>query len=190
MSEQSEPNAAIPGRPSWWSRTHIRAFQLDDDEIWRILTTADLAAVSWVTARAEPVTALLSYLFIDDHLTVTSTANRSKYRAWSANPAACFCVWDPEDQLKQVTVRGQVEMFRTEEFHRRWIEALVTKVSGRDDVPPEVLERQFRLFDDPERRYFRLHISRILSYDGTMMRRAEREGLDVWPDDSSGRGGR
>jgi hypothetical protein len=28
--------------------------------------------------------------------------------------------------------------------------------------------------------YMRLHISRIVSYDGNKMRRAEMEGLDVW----------
>ena len=175
-----DPYSVIPGRPAWWSRKHIRPFQVDPDEADRIIQSGEMAAVSWVTAKAEPVTALLNYLFIDGHITITSTTNRSKYKAWSANPAACFCIWDPGDVEKQLTIRGQMEIFRTEEFHRRWIEGLIRKLSRRDDLPDAVLERQFRMFDAPDRMYMRLHISRIVSYDGKKMRRAEKEGIDVW----------
>ena len=124
-----DPYSVIPGRPAWWSRKHIRPFQVDPDEADRIIQSAEMAAVSWVTAKAEPVTALLNYLFIDGHITITSTTNRSKYKAWSANPAACFCIWDPGDVEKQLTIRGEMEIFRTEEFHRRWIEAPSDSIS-------------------------------------------------------------
>ena len=175
-----DPYSVIPGRPAWWSRKHIRPFQVDPEEIDRIIREAEMAAVSWVTARSEPV-ALLNYLFIDDHITVTSTTNRSKFKAWSANPAACFCIWDPQDVEKQLTIRGQMEIFRTEEFHRRWIEGLVRKLSGRDDLPEAALDGS----SGCSRARSHVHaadVSRIVSYDGKKMRRAEKEGTDVWED--------
>jgi hypothetical protein len=168
----------IPGRPAYWSRQYTEPFTLDDDEARRIIETSDLAAVAWVTRSNEPVVSLIHYLWIDDYVTITTTPNRAKHRAWQRNPAASFCIWDPENPFKQVTLRGRLETFRTEEFHQRWVKGLVERRFSHGDP-----EREFAMFDSPDRRYHRLHIDRVLSYDGVKQYRAEKHGLDVWAGD-------
>lgn len=177
MAEDDATYEVIPGRPAYWSRQFIEPFVLDEDDVWRIVKSSDLAAVSWVTRSNEPVVTLIHYLWMDGYITISTTTNRAKYKAWLRNPAASFCIWDPENPFKQVTVRGRVEVFRTEEFHRRWAMRLIERRFSHGDP-----EREFAMFDSPDRRYLRLHIDRILSYDGVKQYRAESRGLDVWAD--------
>ena len=173
----STPHGVIPGRPAYWSRQYTEPFTLDDTEVQRIIERSDLAAVAWVTSNNEPVVSLIHYLWIDGHITVTTTTNRAKYRAWQLNPAASFCIWDPENSFKQVTLRGWVETFRTEKFHRCWVTTMVERRFSHGDP-----KQQIAMFDSPDRRYHRLHIDRIRSYDGSKQYRAEKYGLDSWED--------
>ncbi len=180
LDQRDLAHAPVKGYPVWWTRKWIGPYELDDEQIRSILETEHLAVVSWVTARSEPVTALVDYVYLDGFVTVTSTTNRAKFKAWSRNPAACFCIWNSKNTQQCVNLRGRVEIFQDEGFHRRWIRGLLENNLGTTDIPDELFESQFRLFDAPDRHYMRLHVEKVVSYDGGKLRRAEREGLDLW----------
>ena len=95
----------------WKLRREIKSFSLTDEEVDEIISTASHAVVSWVTKSNEPVTAVMLYTVLDGKITVTSTTNRAKYHAWMRNPAASFCIWDPTNIGRQVTLRGRIEIF-------------------------------------------------------------------------------
>ncbi len=171
-----------PSRPPWWSRQYIEPFTLDDDELWRIIRTAGRAAVAWVTRDCQPVVAQLSYCWYDDHIWLTSTTNRHKYRAWLRNPGISLSITDPADWFRQVTIRGRVTIFDDREAVHRFIHELIT-AGGRRHVPPETYTREFERFDSPHRKVMRVEIERIRSYDGRKMWAAEATNADPWGPD-------
>ena len=106
-SESQEP---------WELRREIKSFSLTEEEIEEIIHSASHTVVSWVTKSNEPVTAVMLYTVLDGKITVTSTTNRAKYHAWIRNPAASFCIWDPKNIGRQVTLRGNIEIFKSDEL--------------------------------------------------------------------------
>lgn len=172
------PPSGTP-RPVWWSRQYIEPFTLDEEEIWRIVRESTRAAVAWVTKFCQPVVAQMSYCWYDDHIWLTSTPNRDKYRALQRNPAISLSIHHPDDWFKQVTIRGRVTFFHDREAVRRFIHELIT-AGGRRTVPPDIYERERARFDSPERAVMRVEIERIRSYDGRKMWQTETEGLDPW----------
>ena len=170
----------IPGRPVWWSRHYIEPFVLEEDEIDDLIRNRRFAAVSWVTKTNEPVTALMSYVWMDDHIWVTSTTNRHKFQAWRRNPSICLCIWDADDTQKQVTVRGHVELIKDDEIHRRFIEELLRPRREANDWNDDEYQRQFSTFSSPDRWFVKVTIDRVRSFNGNKMRQAEDEGIDVW----------
>jgi nitroimidazol reductase NimA-like FMN-containing flavoprotein (pyridoxamine 5'-phosphate oxidase superfamily) len=153
--------------PAWWSRQYIEPFTLDEAEVWRIIRESRRAAVAWVTRRCEPVVAQMSYCWYDDHIWITSTPNRDKYRAFVRNPAISLSIHDPKDWFKQVTIRGTVTLFHDREQVHRFIHHLIT--GGNQEVDESVYRREFERFDSPERAVMRVDIARIRSYDGRKM---------------------
>jgi general stress protein 26 len=186
----------IPGRPVYWSRQYIEPFTWDEDEMWEVIKARQFAAVSWVTKENGPVTALMAYLWLhpdgrsgrqmqpgerEGNIWITSTTNRHKFQAWKRNPQACLCIWPADNTGKQATLRGRVELFSGKEhpdLHRRWIATLVD--SNDQNRDPDERARQISLFDSPNRWYMKFTIERIRTYDGSKMRQAEEEGIDVW----------
>ncbi len=102
--------------PKWQHRREIAAYGLDDSAIDDIITRASHAVVSWVTKKNEPVQAVMLYVVLDGLITVTSTTNRAKYHAWRRNPAASFCIWDPDEIGRQVTLRGRIEIMQDDDL--------------------------------------------------------------------------
>ena len=190
----------IPGRPAYWSRQYIEPFTWDEDEMWEVIKTRQFAAVSWVTKEAGPVTALMAYLWLnpdgrsgrqmnpgerEGHIWITSTTNRHKFQAWRRNPQACFCIWPADNTGKQVTLRGSVELFDGQanpELMKRWIETLVDSGPMGQSSPAE-RARQISTFESPNRWFMKFTIDRFRTYDGSKMREAENEGIDVWGED-------
>ena len=176
----------IPGKPSWWSRQYIEPFTWDDDEMWEVIKTRNFAAVSWVTKDHGPVTALMSYIWMDDggphggHIWITSTTNRHKFQAWKRNPQICMCIWPADNTQKQTTVRGRVELYFGDEVRSRWISQFIRRAGS---APSADLEREYSTFDSPNRWFMKIHIDSWRTYDGAKMRRAETEGIDVWGED-------
>ena len=124
-----------PARPAWFARREISPFVLEDAEVDEILRKATHTVVSWVTKDNKPVSAVVVYVLVDGVITITSTTNRAKYHAWRRNPAASFCIWDPENIGRQVTLRGHVEIMQSAELLSRFTEIFLTQRMGGPPSP-------------------------------------------------------
>ncbi len=166
-------------RPAWFARREISPFVLDNKEVERILGKATHAVVSWVTKDNKPVSAVVVYVIVDGVITITSTTNRAKYHAWRRNPAACFCIWDPDNIGRQVTLRGTIEIVQSADLLRRFTETFLTQ---RMPSPPspERVDAEVAKFDAPDRHMMRFHIEKVLSHDLPRLLEVEQNGTDVW----------
>jgi len=168
-----------PARPAWFARREIAPFVLKDAEVTEVLGKATNAVVSWVTKDNKPVSAMVVYVLVDGVITITSTTNRAKYHAWRRNPAACFCIWDPENMGRQVTLRGHIEIIQSAELLSRFTEIFLTQRMG-GPPSPERLAAEIAKFDAPDRHMMQLHVEKVLTHDLGSLLKAEREGTDVW----------
>lgn len=167
-------------RPPWFARREIAPFTLDDEAIAGLVAKASHAVASWVTKNNEPVQAVMLYVVLDDLITVSSTTNRAKYHAWRRNPAASFCIWDPDDIGRQVTLRGRMEIMQDDDLLRRFTEGYLTRARGGRPPSPERLEREIETFAAPDRHMMQLHVERVVSHDLGRLLEVERDGTDVW----------
>ena len=167
-------------RPAWFARREIAPFTLGDEAAQAIVDKASHAVVSWVTKANEPVQAVMLYVVIDGRVTVTSTTNRAKYHAWRRNPAASFCVWDPDEIGRQVTLRGRMEIMQDDELLRRYVDGYLTRARGGRPPHPDKLTSEIETFAAPDRHMMQLHVDKVLSHDLPRLMEVEREGLDVW----------
>ncbi len=169
-----------PARPAWFARREIAPFTLDDAEVAEVLAKATHAVVSWVTRDSKPVSAVVVYVMVDGVITITSTTNRAKYHAWRRNPAASFCIWDPDNIGRQVTLRGTIEIIQSADLLRRFTEIFLTQRMGGTPPSPERLAAEIEKFDAPDRHMMQLHVEKVLTHDLTRLFKAERDGTDVW----------
>lgn len=167
-------------RPPWFARREISPFTLDGEAIDTIVNTATHAVVSWVTKANEPVQAIMTYVVVDDVITVTSTTNRAKYHSWKRNPASSFCIWDPENIGRQVTLRGHIEIKQDRDLMCRWVEAFLTRARGGSPPSAKRLEVEIATFDAPDRHMMQLVVDRVVSHDLPRLLEVERDGTDVW----------
>ena len=167
-------------RPAWYTRREISPFTLSDDAIDDIIGRAMHTVVSWVTKDNQPVSSVMTYVLIDGLITVTATTNRAKYHAWRRNPAACFCIWDPETIGRQVTLRGHVEIIKSDELLRKFTEAFLVKRNSGETPSEEQVAAEFEKFAAPDRHMMQLHVDKILSHDLHRLFEVETKGLDVW----------
>lgn len=167
-------------RPAWFARREIKPFTLDDDAVDGLIQKATHAVVSWVTKDQKPVSAIMLYVLIDGMITVTSTTNRAKYHAWRRNPATSFCIWDPESIMRQVTVRGRVEIMQDDELLHRFTEGYLTRARGGNPPSEERLLAEIEKFDAPDRHMMQLHVDKVLSHDLEKLLEVETSGEDVW----------
>ncbi len=168
--------------PSWEIRREIAPYALPEEEIERIVSTSSHAVVSWVTKANEPVQAVMLYVVVDGLITVTSTTNRAKYHAWRRNPAASFCIWDPDEIGRQVTLRGRVEIRQDDELLRRYTEGFLTRARGGRPPSPERLEAELATFAAPDRHMMQLHVERTISHDLPALLAAERDAREARAD--------
>jgi hypothetical protein len=161
--------------PKWEHRREIAAYGLGDDAIADIVTRASHAVVSWVTKANEPVQAVMLYVVLDDLITVTSTTNRAKYHAWRRNPAASFCIWDPDSIGRQVTLRGQMEIRQDDELLARFTEGYLTRARGGRPPKPAHLAAEIETFAAPDRHMMQLRVDRVVSHDLPALLAAEAE---------------
>lgn len=149
----------------WQRRREIAPYTLSDEAIDEIVNTASHAVVSWVTRDNEPASAVMLYVVLDGLITVTSTTNRAKYHAWRRNPAAAFCIWDPETIGRQVTLRGRMEIFQSDDVLARYTEAYLTRARGGRAPHPDRLRSEIATFAAPDRHMMQLHLGRTVSHD-------------------------
>ncbi len=167
-------------RPAWFTRREISPFTLSDEAVEDILNRAMHAVVSWVTKDNKPVSSIMTYVLIDGVITVTATTNRAKYHAWRRNPAASFCIWDPETIGRQVTLRGEIEIIKNDELLRQFTEAFLVKRNNGDAPSQEQLAMEIEKFAAPDRHMMQLKVDKVLTHDLHRLFEAETTGLDVW----------
>ena len=114
------------------------------------------------------------YTVLDGKITVTSTTNRAKYHAWMRNPAASFCIWDPSNIGRQVTLRGRIEIFKSDEVLERYTEAFLTRAFGGTPPSEERMNRELETFQAPDRHMMQLNVESIVSHDLPALLEAEK----------------
>ncbi len=167
-------------RPAWFTRRNIEPFTLNDAAIDKIIGEATHAVVSWVTKDHKPASAVMLYMVIDGVITITSTTNRAKYHAWRRNPSACFCIWEPGNIGRQVTLRGTVKITKDDALLRKFTEAFLTMRSGGEAPNEERLAEEIEKFDAPDRHMMQLNVEKVLSHDLNKLFEVETTGADVW----------
>ncbi|MGI9326149.1 MAG: pyridoxamine 5'-phosphate oxidase family protein [Pseudomonadales bacterium] len=169
-----------PTRPAWFTRRNIAPFTINDSEVEQIINTATHAVVSWVTKDHKAASAVMLYMVIDGVITITSTTNRAKYHAWRRNPSACFCIWEPNNIGRQVTLRGTVDITQDALLLRKFTEAFLTMRGGGEAPTEESLVEEIAKFDAPDRHMMQLRIEKTLTHDLNKLFVAETTGEDVW----------
>ena len=169
-----------PTRPAWFTRRNIAPFTLSDTAVEQIINNATHAVVSWVTKDQKPVSAVMLYMVIDGVITIASTTNRAKYHAWRRNPAACFCIWEPGNIGRQVTLRGTVDITKDASLLRKFTEAFLTMRSGGEPPTEERLAEEIGKFDAPDRHMVQLRVEKTLTHDLNQLFEVETTGADVW----------
>ena len=167
-------------RPAWFTRRNIAPFTLDDTAVDGIINQATHAVVSWVTKDEKPASAVMLYMVIDGVITITSTTNRAKYHAWSRNPAACFCIWEPGNIGRQVTLRGTVKITKDDALLRAFTKAFLTMRNEGKEPSEERLAKEVEKFDAPDRHMMQLSVEKTLTHDLNRLFQAEVTGEDVW----------
>ncbi|MFK7913471.1 MAG: pyridoxamine 5'-phosphate oxidase family protein [Pseudomonadales bacterium] len=167
-------------RPAWFTRRNIAPFTLSDPAVEKIVSSATHAVVSWVTKDHKPSSAVMLYMVIDGVITITSTTNRAKYHAWRRNPAASFCIWEPGNIGRQVTLRGSVEISQDAALLSQFTEAFLRMRSGGEAPTEARLAEEIAKFDAPDRHMMQLRIEKTLTHDLNKLFEVETTGADVW----------
>ena len=167
-------------RPKWFTRRNIEPFTIGDAAVEKIINEATHAVVSWVTKDHKPASAVMLYRVIDGVITITSTTNRAKYHAWRRNPAACFCIWEPGNIGRQVTLRGTVAIIKDPDLLRAFTKSFLSMRPGNAPPTEERLVQEIEKFDAPDRHMMQLTIEKTLTHDLNSLFAAETSGEDVW----------
>jgi len=162
---------SLSSRPLWWTRQYLSPYSLSDEGAWRIIQAPPWkCVVAWVTKDCRPVACEMAYAILDGQIVLTSTSNRDKVKALRRNPAISLCFSTPG--LKQVTVRGHVEISDDPARVRQWAEATVAQTPAPLSVAAR--EREIQRYLSPDRLTFTVIVEKILSFDGERMFREER----------------
>ena len=167
-------------RPKWFTRRNIEPFTIGDASVEKIINEATHAVVSWVTKDHKPASAVMLYRVIDGVITITSTTNRAKYHAWRRNPSACFCIWEPGNIGRQVTLRGTVAITKDAALLRAFTQSFLSMRPGSNPPSEERLVKEIEKFDAPDRHMMQLTIEKTLTHDLNSLFAAETSGEDVW----------
>lgn len=112
----------------------------------------------------------MAYAILYGQIVLTSTSNRDKVKALRRNPAVSLCFSTPG--LKQVTVRGHVEISDDPARVRQWAEATVAQMPAT--LSAAAREREIQRYISPDRLTLTVVIDKIRSFDGAQMFRDER----------------
>ena len=167
-------------RPKWFTRRNIEPFTIGDAAVEKIINEATHAVVSWVTKDHKPASAVMLYRVVNGVITITSTTNRAKYHAWRRNPSACFCIWEPGNIGRQVTLRGTVRITKDAALLREFTQSFLSMRPGSEPPTEERLVKEIEKFDAPDRHMMQLTIEKTLTHDLNRLFAAETSGEDVW----------
>lgn len=161
-----------PIRSVWWTRQYLEPYSLTEEEAWQMINSPPwYCVIAWVTRNCEPVACMAAYTMLDGKVTLSSTSNRDKVKAFQRNPAVSLCFQGKG--MKQVTVRGKIEINRDPDLVHRW----VIEHMGTFERQMSKAERQVTLerYMSPDRVLLIAHIERLRSFDGRKMFQAEQE---------------
>lgn len=160
-----------PSRPLWWTRQYVGSYTLSAEDAWRIIQEPPWkCVVAWVTKDCKPVACEMAYAILDRQIVLTATSDRDKVKALRRNPAISLCFSTPG--LKQVTVRGHVEISDDPARVRQWAEATVAQMPAT--LSAAAREREIQRYLSPDRLTLTVIVEKIRSFDGAQMFRDER----------------
>lgn len=180
MAQRSTRLSEETTRPKWFTRRNIEPFTIGDAAVEKIINEATHAVVSWVTKDHKPASAVMLYRVVNGVITITSTTNRAKYHAWRRNPSACFCIWEPGNIGRQVTLRGTVRITKDAALLREFTQSFLSMRPGSEPPTEERLVKEIEKFDAPDRHMMQLTIEKTLTHDLNRLFAAETSGEDVW----------
>ncbi len=161
----------LASRPLWWTRQYLSSYPLSAEDAWSMIQSPPWkCVVAWVTKDSQPVACEMAYAILDGQIVLTSTSNRDKVKALRRNPAISLCFSRPG--LKQVTVRGHVEISDDPVRVRQWAEATVAQMPA--PLSADAREREIQRYLSPDRLTLTVVIDKIRSFDGAQMFRDER----------------
>lgn len=153
-------------------------YVLSEEEAWRILDGPPWKCVmAWVTRQCEPVVCEMAYVVLEGRIMLTSTSNRDKVKALRRNPAISLCFQG--SGMKQVVIRGIIELKNDPELVRRWAEATVQRAAKA--WSPEQRQREIQRYLSPDRLVMVVEVKKILTFDGEKMFREEQRGAGSRP---------
>jgi hypothetical protein len=159
-------------RPVWWTRQYVDSYVLSEEEAWQIIQSPPWkCVVAWVTRDCQPVVCEMAYVILDDKIMLTSTENRDKVKAFRRNPAIALCFQGRG--MKQVTVRGRVELSNDPALVRRWAETTVD--AGGLNLSGPGREQEIQRYLSPDRLVLIVHVDKIRTFDGARMFREEQQ---------------
>ena len=159
-------------RPVWWTRQYVDSYVLSEEEAWQIIQSPPWKCVmAWVTRDCQPVVCEMAYVILDDKIMLTSTENRDKVKAFRRNPAIALCFQGRG--MKQVTVRGRVELSNDPALVRRWAETTVD--AGGLNLSGPGREQEIQRYLSPDRLVLIVHVDKIRTFDGARMFREEQQ---------------
>jgi hypothetical protein len=158
----------------WWNRQYIERFMLSKKETWRIINSPPWnCVIAWVTKECRPVACAMAYVVLDGKIMLTSTANRDKIKALRRNPAVSLCFQGKG--LKQVTVRGVVELSADRGLVRRWAEAHVD--SWDRTLSPEERQVEISRYESPDRLIIIVQVQGTRTFNGELMFQVEAQQI-------------
>jgi hypothetical protein len=160
----------LADRPLWWTRQDISSYKLSNEEAWNLINNPPWkCVVAWVTKDFQPVACEMAYAILDGQIVLTSTSDRDKVKALRRNPAISVCISRPG--LRQITVRGRVEISDDRGRVRQWAEAAADQLG----ISGIARRREIERYLSPNRVTLTVIVEQIRSFDGRKMLRDERE---------------
>lgn len=95
-----------------------------------LLETKALAHVATVTPEGHPRTSPMWFEWDGDHVLLSHTKARAKYRDVQTNPRIALSIVDPDDPYRYVEIRGRVEI--EDDPEKTLIHRLAKKYRGVD----------------------------------------------------------
>ena len=100
------------------------------DDLKDLLDKAALAHVATVTPKGSPRTSPMWFEWDGEHVLLSHTKARAKYRDVQANPRIALSIADPENPYRYLEIRGPVEI--EDDPDKTLIHRLAKKYRGVD----------------------------------------------------------
>ena len=86
-----------------------------------------------------------------------------------------FCIWDPENIGKQITLRGTITISKDDDLLRKYTKSFLTRAMGGKEPSEDRVEKELATFLAPDRFMMQLNVEKTLSHNLDLLLQKERE---------------